>query len=203
MTTMTTRSHTYPTARAQAASRARRARARGAVMVEALIVISLLILGFVGLAFFREYYVKSLVASRLARGSILVYSMTGCGNDNVPAQWIGRPDLANLTAATPETASQPAADTQQTDARATASGKGGEVMSRIPGLNGDGSGVMNPMTNSDLTGRIRARTSTGGLSTQRTVFENQVRARSFVSCGDPIRNGEWEDVLGYIGGVFL
>jgi Tfp pilus assembly protein PilX len=73
MTTMTTRSHTYPTARAQAASRARRARARGAVMVEALIVISLLILGFIGLAFFREYYVKSLVASRLARGSILVY----------------------------------------------------------------------------------------------------------------------------------
>lgn len=171
-------------------------------MVEALIVISLLILGFLGLAFFREYYLKTLVATRLARGSILVYSMTGCGDNNVPAQWIGRPDLANLTAATPDTASQPAADPSATDARATASDTGGSVLSRIPGLNSDGSGVLNPMTNSDLTGRIRARTSTG-ISPQRTIFENQVRARSFVSCGDPVRNGEWGDVLSYIQGIFL
>lgn len=171
-------------------------------MVEALIVISLLILGFMGIAFFREFYTKTLVASRLARGSILVYSMTGCGNNNEPAQWIGRPDLANLSAARPDSASQPAAGSG-TDARATADEEAGSVLSRVPGLNGDGSGILNPMTNSDLTGRTRARTSTGALAPERTIFDAQVRARSFVSCGDPIRNGRFGDVIGYISGIFL
>ena len=69
----------------------RRAGKRGAVMVEALIVISLLILGFMGLVFFRGYYEKTLQATRLARGSIIVYSMTGCTeNTNEPAGRIRR-----------------------------------------------------------------------------------------------------------------
>jgi hypothetical protein len=182
----------------------RSARRRGAVMVEALIVISLLILGFMGLVFFRAYYTKTLAATRLARGSILVYSMTGCTeNTNEPAQWLGLKDLANLTAARPNGASQPASGNNGNNPPATASGTGGSVLSRIPGLSGDGGGVVNPITISDLTGRVRLQTSTGTLSPKKTVFDQQVRARSFVSCGDPIRNGEWSDVLGYIRGIFL
>jgi hypothetical protein len=170
-------------------------------MVEALIVISLLILGFMGVAFFREFYVKTLVAARLARGSALVHSMTGCGTNNEPAQWIGRPDLANLAAARPNSTQAPASD-PNTGANASSSGKSGQVMSRVPGLSGDGGGIMNPMTTTDLSGRIRARTSDGTLSPERTIFDAEVRARSFVSCGDPVRNGEFSDVIGYISGIF-
>jgi hypothetical protein len=177
-----------------------RARKRGAVMVEALIVVSLLILCFMGLIFFRAYYTKTLVATRLARGSILVYSMTGCGDTNEPAQWLGFKDLANLSAARPNQGSQPA---QSGRTPATASGTGGSVLSRIPGLSGDGGGILNPITVSDLSGRVRVTTSGGTFSPRRTMFENQVHARSFVSCGDPIRNGEWSDVLSYISGIFL
>jgi hypothetical protein len=191
-------------ARGQSRYARRRARTRGAVMVEALIVISLLILGFMGLVFFRSYYTKTLIATRLARGSIIVYSMTGCTeNTNEPAQWIGFKDLPNLTAARPNGASQPAAGTGGNNPPATASGTGGSVLSRIPGLNGDGTGMLNPMTVSDLSGRVQVTTSNGTFSPKRTVFDQQVHARSFVSCGDPIRNGEWSDVLQYISGIFL
>jgi hypothetical protein len=169
-------------------------------MVEALIVISLLILGFMGLVFFRAYYTKTLVATRLARGSILVYSMTGCGDSNRPGQWIGNRDLANLTAAAPGGGSQPA---QSGKPPATANGTGGSVLSRLPGLSGDGGGVLNPITISDLTGRVRVHTSSGTLAPERTVFDQQVHARSFVSCGDPIRDGDFGDVIDYISGIFL
>jgi hypothetical protein len=179
----------------------RRGSQRGAVMVEALIVISLLILGFMGIAFFREFYVKTLVATRLARGSVLVYSMTGCGSNNEPAQWIGRPDLANLVAARPNSSQAPAAG-QSNGANASSSGKSGQVMSRVPGLSGDGGGIMNPTATSDLSGRVRARTSEGTFSPERTIFDAEVRARSFVSCGDPVRNGEFSDVISYISGIF-
>jgi hypothetical protein len=171
-------------------------------MVEALIVISLLILGFMATVFFRDFYVKTLVATRLARGSILVYSMTGCGSNNEPAQWIGRADLANLTAARPNSAQAPAAG-PNTGANSRATGKAGDVMSRVPGLSGDGGGIMNPTATSDLTGRVRVLTSDGALSPQRTIFDSQVRARSFVSCSDPVRNGDFGDALSYITGIFL
>jgi hypothetical protein len=169
-------------------------------MVEALIVISFLILGFMGLVFFRGYYTKTLVATRLARGSILAYSMTGCGDSNHPRTWIGNRDLASLTAAAPDGASQPA---QSDKPPATASEEGGSVLGRLPGLSGDGGGILNPISTSDLTGRVRVLTSSGAFSPERTVFNQQVRARSFVSCGDPIRDGDFGDVLSYISGIFL
>ncbi len=178
----------------------RRARKRGAILVESLIVISFLILGFMALVFFRAYYTKALVASRLARGSILAYSMTGCGARNHPREWIGSRDLAFLTAAEPQEGEQPA---QSGRTPATASGTGGSVLSRLPGLSGDGGGVLNPITTSDLTGRVRVLTSSGAFAADRTVFDNAVRARSFVSCGEPVRDGEFSAALEYIEGIFL
>jgi hypothetical protein len=175
---------------------------RGAALVEALIVISLLILGFAGTVFFRDFYVKTLLATRLARGSVLAYSMTGCGSNNEPAQWIGRLDLASLTAARPNSARAPAAG-RNNGANARSTGKAGEVMSRVPGLSDDGGGIMNPTATSDLSGRVRVRTSDGALSTPRTFFDSPVHARSFVSCSDPVRNGDFGEVLDYIGDLFL
>jgi hypothetical protein len=168
-------------------------------LVEALIVISLLILGFMGLVFFRAYYTKTLVATRLARGSILAYSMTGCGDSNHPRTWIGNRDLANLAAAAPDGSERPAPSDKDP---ATASDEAGSVLGRLPGLSGGGSGIMNPITMSDLSGRVRVRTSSGTFSPERTVFDQQVHARSFVSCGDPIRDGEFGDVIEYISGIF-
>lgn len=188
-----------PIHRAHELLRRRLGRERGAILVEALIVISFLIMGFMGLIFFRAYYTKTLAATRLARGSILVYSMTGCGDSNHPRVWIGTSDLASLNAAAPGGGSEPA---QSGRPAATATDEGGSVMSRIPGLSGDGSGIMNPITVSDLTGHVRVFTSGGLLGRDRTAFENGVRARSFVSCGDPIRDGDFSDVLSYISGIF-
>lgn len=176
-----------------------RARKRGAILVEALIVISFMIMGFMGLIFFRAYYTKTLAATRLARGSILAYSMTGCGDSNHPSTWIGPSDLASLSATAPNGSEQPA---QSGRPAATATDEGGSVMERVPGLSGDGSGIMNPMSTSDLTGHVRVFRSGGLLGRDRTMFENGVRARSFVSCGDPIRDGDFSDVIDYIAGIF-
>src|SRR5215475_1782024 len=62
---------------------------RGAIFVEALIIIASFTLMFMGMVFFRMLYVHSTITSRLARGGAIAYSMSGC--DSVtPKEWIGR-----------------------------------------------------------------------------------------------------------------
>jgi len=182
--------------------RIRQSSQRGAVLVEALIVTSLLALTFMGLVFFRDFYVQKLVAARLARGSVLVHSMTGCtDNSNEPAQWIGQADLLKLTAARPGYDQRPASDPNTMD-NTSAVGEAGDVMGRVPGLSGDGKGIMNPIVNSHLSGRSRTTTKSGALSPERTVFDQELHARSFVSCADPVRDGNFGDVIKYIEGIF-
>jgi hypothetical protein len=170
-------------------------------LVEALIVTSLLALTFMGLVFFRDFYQKKLLAARLARGSVLVHSMTGCvDNTNEPAQWIGQADLLKLSAARPSHDQKPASDPNTMD-NTNAVGEAGEVMTQVPGLSGDGKGIMNPIVSSHLSGRATTSTKSGALSPERKVFDQELHARSFVSCADPVRDGTFGDVLKYIGGI--
>jgi hypothetical protein len=179
---------------------ARRSRSRrGAAFVEALIVISMLTLGFLGLVFFREMYVKQLRVTRLARASMMTYAMTGCGNDNQPSQWVGRRDLGTITAANASSNNQTAVPRNPGPAPATGSGKGASVLGRVGG--GDGSSILNPVGVSDFSGNTRTQTRQGLLGPV-TRFQARSRSRSFVSCSDPPRNGGFMDAFEYITGIF-
>lgn len=185
-------------------SRARLARERGAILVEAAIVIAALTLGLMGLMFFRAFYIKQLTASRLARASVLAHSMVGC-NGSQPRDWIGRRDLANLTAANPGAPSNDPAVGQNQTTSASSSGTAGNVLSKLGGVTGDGKGVLNPITDADLTGHVSLSSGGGLLSQKRTVFESNVHSKSFVSCGERVREGNVKEVLrtilGDLGGL--
>jgi hypothetical protein len=180
---------------------------RGAVFVEALLVIAFLALGFLGLVFFRELYVKQLEAARLARASVIAYSMTGCGNDNQPAQWIGRGDLGTLRAASPSenrdtaTPAEPGRDGAATGA-GQADSRASEVMKRVGGTSAGGEGLIHSSTSADVSGRSAAETREGGrVSGRQVAFRANPRSRSFVSCSDPVREG-FGDVLDKVKGLF-
>lgn len=175
------------------------ARERGAAMVEAAVVISMLILGLMGLMFFRSYYVKELTASRLARASILAYSMSGC-DGQVPKDWIGIKERIDLTVSVPDAPdSQPATGQNQNQA-ATTSDSGANGFLDGLGLTGDGRGVLNPITNSKIDGKVTLNSKPGLLSPKKTVFKSDVRARSFVTCGEKPKEGDVGTLVGDLMG---
>lgn len=167
---------------------------RGAAMVEAAIVISLLILGLMGLMFFRTFYIKQMLASRLARASILAYSMNGCERQE-PLDWIGRKDRVNLRVGPPDSNREPAVGENQDQSASPSDPKTSRMMEGTDTLSADGRGVLNPVTNSDLSGLVTLNSEQGLLTPSKTVFSNPVHARSFVTCGEPRREGNVRGVL--------
>lgn len=180
-----------------------RARERGAAMAEAAIVIMMLTLGLMGLMFFREFYVKELTASRLARASILAYAMSGCTGQE-PKDWIGTKDRIDLNVSRPDSDSQPATGKDPKQA-ATSSDSGANGFLDGLGLTGDGRGVLNPITNSNLDGNVAITTKSGALSPKKTVFKSDVQARSFVTCGEKPKDGDIgvlvKDLMGKLLGL--
>jgi hypothetical protein len=59
----------------------RRASERGAVFVEAIIVITFFIIAFTGVTFFHQLYVGKLRVTRLSRAATLHYAIIGCQGD--------------------------------------------------------------------------------------------------------------------------
>jgi hypothetical protein len=169
----------------------RRRRQRGAILVEAVIVISTLTLGLLGLAFFRDFYIDQIKVSRLARASVIAHSMVGCEQDG--REWIGR-DLGAFTGFNPQQQDQAATgDTAASYAPgADAPPVAGQLLEQAPGTTSGGEGLLNPISTSGVAGQVRAAANgpTGGR-----VFEAVVKSNSFVTCGDEVRKRDVEEVL--------
>jgi hypothetical protein len=79
---------------------------RGAVLVEAVIAIAMLLLMFAGAFFFHRLYVEKLASIQTARRQAWTAAMPGCGGGALgglaPAQW-----LASLTSAPPAVGEMP------------------------------------------------------------------------------------------------
>jgi hypothetical protein len=67
--------------------RIRRQRERGAIFVEAIIVIATMTLVLLSMVFFENMYMKKLRVARLARATVIAYSMRGCPDGQDAAQW--------------------------------------------------------------------------------------------------------------------
>lgn len=183
-----------------------RALERGAALVEAVIVISMLILGLTGLMFFRYFYVKELMAARLARASTLAYAMSGCDDGKVPKDWIGIKDRTDLTVSAPDADSQPATG-QNVNKPATSSNSDANGFLSGLGLTGDGRGVLNPITKTGVSGKVKIDNGSGTLSSSssKTYFKSDVMARSYVTCGEKPKDGDIgqlvKDLMGKLIGM--
>jgi len=167
---------------------------RGAVFVEAVIVIAALTLGLIALCYVRELYVTELGVSRLARASVIAHSMAGC-KANLPQDWVAR-DLANFSSKSPtqDPASAPGKDSAaKVD---PANPRARNLVQKAGGTSSDGQGLLNPITNSEFFGTARASASAGGGARTKTRFSGQLRAKSYVSCGDEVKDGDFDRVLG-------
>ena len=177
---------------------------RGAAMVEAAIVISLLTLGLMGLMFFRYYYVKELNAARLARASVLAYSMGGCDGQE-PKDWIGIKDRLDLTVSAPDAPDSQPATGKDVDKAATSSNSGANGFLDGLGLTGDGRGVLNPITKSHTEGKVAINSKPGVLAPSKTIFKSDVRASSYVTCGEKPKPGNiktlLKDLMGKLKGL--
>jgi hypothetical protein len=179
------------------------ARERGAAMVEAAIVISMLVLGLAGLMFFRYFYAKELMAARLARASTLAYAMSGC-DGQVPKDWIGTKDRVDLNVSAPDADSQPATG-KNVDKAATSSDSGANGFLSGLGLTGDGRGVLNPITKTGVDGTVKIDGSSGSFAPSKTYFKGDVKARSYVTCGEKPKDGDIgtlvKDLMGKLVGL--
>jgi hypothetical protein len=170
----------------------RRARARAAVFVEAVVVISTLSLCFGALIYFRDLYLRQLSTARLARSAALAHALGAC-KSNSPEQWLGR-DLSDYRSLTPRQQRQPV----RGGAGRGAGGRGdGGRASRLFAGSGsatsDGEGLLNPITDADVSGRAQLR---GGGPTRRGLsFQGEARSQSFVSCGEEVKNGDYDQLI--------
>jgi hypothetical protein len=158
------------------------------VFVEAVFVISILTLGLMGLAFFRKLYVNELNVQRLARAAALAHAMSGCDEQETEG-WIAS-DLSNFTALTPTQESQPAIGSEPGAIPADAGGFLAD--NGITTQNGEG--IVNRITIADLSGSALV-SSAPDASGRSTRFEADLRAISYVSCGDEVEKRQYTSVL--------
>lgn len=169
-------------------------------------MISIMILGLLGLVFLRQYYIKHIHASRLARAGVLTYAMIGCDKREpplLPRDWIGVKDLAKLT---PESQNPPNNTTVPNDTGRTGSGnktdKGDEVFGASGALKPE-DGIANPIAQTGMLGKASVTKERAVVGTPPSFFERTARSRAFVSCGDEIREGSFGEVLDQVAGMIF
>jgi hypothetical protein len=170
-------------------------RERGAIFVEAIIVITSFTLLFLGLVFFRDFYRKEMFLARLARASTLAYSMGGC-QDNDPASW-AKADLGKSTNVKPGRTN----DSQPTDSRpVTGSDKAKDIVNSLPGTGSDNS-ILNPVGSVALSSQVSDQTRQG-LFSGTFGFTKPAHSTSFVSCGDKVRDGDFGEIVSVVTSRF-
>jgi len=177
--------------------RGSRRRVRGAIFVEAVVVISALTLSLIALAYVRDLYVKQLGVARLTRAAVIAHSMAGC-KGNQPSDWLGK-DIANYTSKGANQDQQSARGKDNGDGAPTGAGstRASNLLQRSGATSSDGKGMLNPITDTELGGEARASDkASGGLSRSQTVFSGKVRSKSYASCGDEVKDGDFDRIMG-------
>jgi hypothetical protein len=169
---------------------------RGAIFVEAIIIIASFTLMLLGMVFFRMLYVHSTITSRLARGGAIAYSMSGC-DAPTPKDWIG-PDAKKYTVLQPNPPSNDSVPTSETT-QAQKSTQAQSATSKIPGLGGKN--FLNPIGEVSDETTVGAGT-VGSLGSKKTVFQTHLAPKSYVTCGEIVRDGDFDEVFGYVKDMF-
>jgi hypothetical protein len=166
------------------------------VFVEAAIIVCTMTLFFLAIIFFRNFYERQISTAHLARGAALAHSMGGC-EENEPRAWIAR-DLGGK---------QPSSSSDDNPVPKEAvlpsdqgSDRANGIMRSLPAAGSDDS-FLNPIAQVGLATRSSV-TTRDGLLGPRRGFEREVRARSHVSCGDLVREGDFEEIVDVVTGFF-
>jgi hypothetical protein len=172
----------------------RRIGCRGASMVEAVFMISIFIMFFIGQVYFRSLYENKLHVQRLGRAAAVAFAMNACqGNDPLAPV---KPDLGSA---------------QNNGTTGSTQGNSSGIQAQPTGSVGTGGGdpVGGAMQGSGFTGdpiavfnlqAAAAGTAQQGLST--VGFQSTVHTTASMSCGDKQEGGNVSDAIQYVIGEF-
>jgi hypothetical protein len=165
-------------------------------MVEAICVISVFILFFLGLVYFRSMYEQKLRGTRLARSAAVEYALAGCNGDPLASIQADLGTAQNNGSAQ----QQGSADTSKMTPNpnlGNTNGGGGGVGQAL----GNSGMVGDPIAGISVTAPAAGTTKTSALG-QRIGFQSKVGADSYMSCGDPQADGTVQGALQYVKGMF-
>ncbi len=172
----------------------RPSRTRGAAFVEAVIVISFFILALSGIVYFKTLYRTKIRASRIARASTIQYAMIGC------------PEGAGVAAGTAEDRKglAPSGDSENAQVKNN-SDTGGlndpKSQAAAGSIAGTSGFFLNPITKIGMFGAPKVTVKRGFLSED--SFKGTVKSISYASCPDKVRNGDFDEVIGYVKDAFF
>ena len=174
--------------------RLRRAR-RGAIFVEAIIVISFFTVCFLGVLYFRELYLGKMHVQRLARASAMARAMSAC--------------KADASAGLEKDVPRPLREHQEDgpgppfELKLPGSGPGVDLANKVLSeLEGSlGGGLLGKITVVDLTTSASA-TTRKDLASPRQGFESEVSSQSFVFCMDPVSDDQFGEIIPHVEDVF-
>jgi hypothetical protein len=165
-------------------------------MVEAIFVISVFILFFLGMVYFYSLYHEHLRVQQLARAGAVAYAMDACQDSN-PLQAIeqdlGASNGQRNTTNNPATAgavgqpNPPIGDKGGADPVAGSMQSSGFVGVQIAGITMNGKA---------------AGTTTYGLLSPRVGFRSDVISTSYIVCGDPQKDGDAAGAWDYVKDLF-
>jgi hypothetical protein len=161
----------------------RRAAQRGVAMLEAVIVLSVFLVFFQGMIYFRLLYSNYLASIRLARAAAVSYAMTGCTGESNSG--IAN-DLATDTFATVNSASTESGITDVTTNAGTGNGLGG-----ASGSTGEFNDNIAKVTSSS--------TAAGGAN---YIFTSQASTTVYFACGETPQIGNLNTAISNIIDMF-
>ena len=165
-----------------------RRRTRGAVFVEAIIIITSFVLFLMGMMFFRSVYQNKLLAMRAARGATLAHAMGGC-KANAPQAWLQSDKPAGAgTQRGEDKRSEP------TTASPPAHASARRVYDELPEVGQDGS-VLNPIDNVTLSTPVSVLSKNKG-------FRGNVASISHASCNNEVHNRQFTEVVDKVTKAF-
>ncbi len=173
----------------------RRASRRGAAMVEAIVMISMFIMFFLGMVYFRSMYQQKLKVQRLARAAAVSYALAACNGDPLASI------KADLGTATDNNSGQQQGGANLGGMTPNPSGVGsnaGSSASPVASAMGNEGVVGDPIAGINVKAPA-AGTSTGKFGTQ-IGFKANVSSDAYMSCGENQEDGDVGGALKYIQG---
>jgi len=171
----------------------KRAKARGAIMVEAVVVITFCTMCFIALTYFRSLYVQKLQVQRLSRSSAMTHAMGACKAD--PRSGV-RHDLGTRRFNEKSASGIPFGAIP-----GGGSDKGSAGLQKVREKNGD-TGLDKVTTITivgDASGFSKPSSTNGGPM---NGFQSEVSSTSFVVCGDPTPDDRYEGMVDQILSFF-
>jgi hypothetical protein len=169
----------------------RRATERGAAMVEAIVVMPVLILVFVGMSYFHHLYKKQLLVMRLARVAAVAYGMSGCNGS--PTENVAPDFVANGIDVGASGTSPGSTHVGSIGGAAPAVGSGNAVGSAL-----DSKGM-----DKDAVASVRlSSAAAAGDPVYAAVLRSSITSTAYMSCGEVPMQGDVGDALKFVKGLF-